>query len=211
MTDAVETPPAAGARLVLLGPPGAGKGTQATRLAAAFSIPHIATGDIFRENVREATPLGTEAKSFMDRGDLVPDDVVIRMVTERLERDDCAPGFLLDGFPRTVPQALALEDVLAGGGRPLSLVLRFIVDTDEVVRRLAERREVEGRDDDDVAVVLHRLEEYHAKTEPLEFFYAERGLLRDVEAVGTVDAVTERAMAVLRELPGHVGARGDAS
>lgn len=207
MTDA--TRPAAGLRLVLLGPPGAGKGTQATRLAAAFAIPHVATGDIFRENVRAATPLGAEAKSFMDRGDLVPDDVVIRMVTDRLERDDCRRGFLLDGFPRTVPQALALEDVLAAGERPLGLVLRFVVDAEEVVRRLAERREIEGRDDDDEAVVRHRLEEYQAKTEPLEFFYAERGLLRDVEAVGTVDEVEERALTVLRELSPAAPAEGE--
>jgi len=207
VTDA--TRPAAGLRLVLLGPPGAGKGTQATRLAAAFAIPHVATGDIFRENVRAATPLGAEAKSFMDRGDLVPDDVVIRMVTDRLERDDCRRGFLLDGFPRTVPQALALEDVLAAGERPLGLVLRFVVDAEEVVRRLAERREIEGRDDDDEAVVRHRLEEYQAKTEPLEFFYAERGLLRDVEAVGTVDEVEERALTVLRELSPAAPAEGE--
>lgn len=185
-------------RLVLLGPPGAGKGTQATRVAAAFAVPHIATGDIFREHVRGSTPLGRAAKEYMDGGDLVPDEVVIGMVTERLGHDDARHGFLLDGFPRTVPQALALEDVLTAADRPLEAVLRFVVDTDEVVRRLAGRRAEEGRDDDEVEVVRHRLEEYRTKTEPLEFFYAERGLLRDVDAVGPVDEVTDRTMAVLR-------------
>jgi adenylate kinase len=187
---------------VLLGPPGAGKGTQATRIAARFGVPHVATGDIFRTNVKASTQLGLEAKAYMDRGDLVPDDVVIRMVSDRLASADCADGFLLDGFPRTVPQAIALESVLAHGQRPLDMVLRFVVDDDEVVTRLSSRRAAEGRSDDAEEVVRHRLEEYHAKTEPLEFFYMERGLLRDVEAVGTVDEVTERAMKVLGESDG---------
>ncbi len=189
-------------RLVLLGPPGAGKGTQATRIAARFGVPHVATGDIFRTNVRESTPLGVEAKQYMDRGHLVPDDVVIRMVSDRLAATDCEIGFLLDGFPRTVPQAIALEEVLRDGDRPLDLVLRFVVDDDEVVTRLSSRRSVEGRSDDAADVVRHRLEEYHAKTEPLEFFYVERGLLRDVEAVGAIDEVTERAFKVLGEAGG---------
>jgi len=187
---------------VLLGPPGAGKGTQATRIAARFDVPHVATGDIFRSNVRAATPLGTEAKAYMDRGDLVPDDVVIRMVSDRLAAADCSDGFVLDGFPRTVPQAIALEDALERQQGPLDVVLRFVVDDDEVVTRLSSRRAVEGRSDDAEEVVRHRLEEYHAKTEPLEFFYVERGLLRDVEAVGPVDEVTERALKVLGEPDG---------
>lgn len=214
-------------RLVLLGPPGAGKGTQATAIAEAYSIPHIATGDIFRENVKQATPLGEEARVYMERGDLVPDDVVIRMVTDRLERDDARTGFLLDGFPRTVPQAMALEDFLAGRARPLDVVLRFNVPEDVVVERIVKRRtcpqcravyhldhappraegvcdrcgaELVQRKDDTEEVVRHRLEEYHAKTRPLERFYWERGLLRDVEAVGSVADVAQRTMEALADL-----------
>jgi adenylate kinase len=214
-------------RLVLLGPPGAGKGTQAIHIAAAFDVPRIATGDIFRENVKQGTPLGREAHAYMERGDLVPDDVVIRMVRDRLQRDDVAPGFLLDGFPRTVPQAVALEDFLADVNRPLDVVLRFQIPEDDVVRRIVHRRvcpacgavfhlefappKVDGvcdacggelvhRKDDTEEVVRHRLEEYHRKTEPLEFFYWERGLLRDIEATGAVDEVTARTLAVLRDV-----------
>jgi adenylate kinase len=186
-------------RLVLLGPPGAGKGTQAGALASFYAIPHIATGDIFRMNVRQETPLGSEAKAYMERGDLVPDEVVIGMVMDRLGAPDCSVGFLLDGFPRTVPQALALEDALTEDGRGLHFVLRFVLPDDEVVRRLASRRELEGRGDDAEGVVRHRLDEYHSKTEPLEFFYWERGILRDVEAVGQVETVTQRALKVLDE------------
>ena len=214
-------------RLVLMGPPGAGKGTQASAIADAYTIPHIPTGDIFRENVKLATPLGEEAKAYMERGDLVPDDVVIRMVTDRLERSDAANGFLLDGFPRTVPQAMALEVFLADHNRPLDVVLRFQVPEDVVVERIVKRRtcpqcravyhldhappKVEGicdrcggelvqRKDDTEPVVRRRLEEYHAKTEPLEFFYWERGLLRDVEAVGSVAEVATRTMAALDDI-----------
>jgi len=188
-------------RLVLLGPPGAGKGTQATRIATEHGIPHISTGDIFRRNVAEQTDLGRRAQAFMKRGDLVPDEVVIDMVGDRLAQDDCAAGFLLDGFPRTVPQALALEDLLAEAGTPLTVVLRFVIDDEEVISRLFRRASIEGREDDTEDVIRQRLAEYHGKTEPLEFFYTERGLLRDVAAVGSVDDVTARALAVLRETP----------
>jgi adenylate kinase len=216
-------------RLVLLGPPGAGKGTQAVHIARAFSIPRIATGDIFRDNVRHETALGKEAKAYMDRGDLVPDDVVIGMVTDRLSQDDATKGFLLDGFPRTVPQAVALEDYLADASRPLDVVLRFNVPESEVVRRIVNRRvcpkddnvyhlefappRKEGlcdecgtplvhRKDDTEEVVLHRLSEYHDKTERLEYFYWERGLLRDVESVGPVEEVTKRTLSLLDDLEG---------
>jgi len=216
-------------RLVLLGPPGAGKGTQAVQIARAFGVPQIATGDIFRHNVRNETELGRQAKSFMDRGDLVPDDIVIGMVKDRLGQDDAEKGFLLDGFPRTVPQAVALEDFLASENRPLDVVLRFNVPESEVVRRIVNRRscpndgsvyhlefappKVEGvcdecgaeliqRKDDTKEVVLHRLEEYHAKTERLEYFYWERGLLRDVESVGPVEEVTKRTLALLDDIEG---------
>jgi adenylate kinase len=216
-------------RLVLLGPPGAGKGTQAVHIARAFEVPRIATGDIFRENVRNETKLGQEAKAYMDRGDLVPDDVVIKMVQDRLGQDDAEKGFLLDGFPRTVPQAVALEDFLADLSRPLDVVLRFNVPESEVVRRIVNRRTcpkddsvyhlefapprktglcdecgtpLVHRKDDTEEVVLHRLQEYHSKTERLEYFYWERGLLRDVESVGPVEEVTRRTLSVLDDLEG---------
>ncbi len=216
-------------RVILLGPPGAGKGTQAVRIAEAFGLPHISTGDIFRENVRGGTDLGTRAKSYMDAGELVPDEIVVGMVGDRLAEADAAEGFILDGFPRTVPQAQALEDLLVDRDAPLDVVLRFIVDHDEVVARLTGRRTCTGcgavfhlehappategvcdscggeliqRDDDTEDVVLNRLEVYRKQTEPLEHFYWERGLLRDVEAVGEVDGVAERALAVLRDYAG---------
>ena len=222
-------------RLVLLGPPGAGKGTQAVHIARAFGVPRIATGDIFRENVRNETPLGKEAKSYMDRGDLVPDEVVIGMVQDRLSQDDAEKGFLLDGFPRTVPQAVALEDYLANENRPLDVVLRFNVPESEVVRRIVNRRVCpkddnvyhlefapprnEGvcdecgtplvhRKDDTEEVVIHRLQEYHSKTERLEYFYWERGLLRDVESVGPVGEVTKRTLKLLDDLEGMTDPNG---
>jgi adenylate kinase len=189
-------------RLVLLGPPGAGKGTQASVLAASYAIPHISTGDIFRENVKNETPLGVEAKGFMDRGDLVPDDVVNRMVADRLDRDDAGDGFLLDGYPRTVPQATELERVLGDRGKPLQVVLDFDVDDAELHDRIANRAELEGRTDDTADVLRNRLAEYREKTAPLAAFYAERGILHTIDAVGEIDEVTQRALATLREL-GH--------
>lgn len=216
-------------RLVLLGPPGAGKGTQAVHIARTFGIAQIATGDIFRSNVRSQTALGTKAKAYMERGDLVPDDIVIGMVTDRLSQPDAEKGFVLDGFPRTVPQAVALEDFLAANDRPLDVVLRFNLPESEVVRRIVNRRTCpkdgsvyhlefapprnEGlcdecgtplvqRKDDTREVVLHRLQEYHDKTERLEYFYWERGLLRDVESVGPVEEVTRRALKLLDDLDG---------
>jgi adenylate kinase len=213
-------------RVILLGPPGAGKGTQAGNIAETYAIPHISTGDILRANVREGTELGLEAKRFMDAGDLVPDEVIIGMVGDRLAEPDAAQGFLFDGFPRTVPQAEALEKLLQDRGQPLDVVLRLAVDEDEVVSRLTGRRtctacgavfhvdhhppategvcdscggELVQRDDDREDVVRNRLEVYRRSTEPLEEFYWNRGLLRDVEAVGTVDEVAERAAAVLSD------------
>jgi adenylate kinase len=213
-------------RIILLGPPGAGKGTQAVRIAEAYRIPHISTGDILRANVKDGTPLGTEAKRYMDAGDLVPDDVIVGMVGDRLEQPDATEGFLLDGFPRTVPQARSLEDLLVERETPLSVVLRLSVAKDEVVQRLTGRRtcadcgrifhlvhdppseahrcdecggELQQRDDDREDVVLNRLEVYAAQTEPLEHFYWERGLLRDVEAVGSPDEVFASTRAILDE------------
>ena len=220
-------------RIILLGAPGAGKGTQAVRIVERWGIPHISTGDILRANVRQGTPLGTEAKRFMDAGDLVPDDVIIGMVGERIAEPDTAAGFLFDGFPRTVPQAKALEQVVNERDTPIDVVLRLVVDHDDVVARLTGRRtcsqcgrifhvvtdpptaegrcddcqgEIVQRDDDREEVVLNRLEVHRTQTAPLEDFYFERGVLRDVRAVGTVDEVTGRIVEVLAEYDRSGGA-----
>lgn len=187
-------------RLVLLGPPGAGKGTQAVRIAEAYGIPHISTGDIFRANARNGTPLGREAQSYMDRGALVPDDVVIRMVSDRLDQPDAQDGFLLDGFPRTVAQAEALDKILAQQDTGLDVVLRFDVPEDELLRRLLERAEIEGRADDSEDVIRERFSVYENETAPLVGYYRERGILRHADAVGTVDEVTGRALGELAQV-----------
>jgi adenylate kinase len=194
-------------RLMLLGPPGAGKGTQAARLAELYGVPHISTGDIFRSNVKNETPLGREAQGYMNRGDLVPDDVVNRMVFDRLEQADAAGGYLLDGYPRTVPQATELEAFLAGDGQQLDAVLRFDVPEAELVARLLGRAREEGRADDTEDVIRKRLEVYEEQTKPLESFYAERRLLHPVDAVGDVEAITARAVDALTAL-GHAPASG---
>ena len=185
-------------RLVLLGPPGAGKGTQAATIAATFAIPHISTGDIFRANVKEGTPLGQEAQGYMNRGDLVPDDVVNRMVADRLTHEDCANGFLLDGYPRTVAQGRVLEAALGERGEPLHAVLHFTVPDEELERRIARRRELEQRSDDGDEVFHRRLREYALVTAELVPWYRERGVLVDIDAVGTIDEVAERALAACR-------------
>ena len=212
-------------RLVLVGPPGAGKGTQAQFIAAQFAIPKISTGDIFRANVSEGTELGITAKKYMDAGDLVPDEVTSAMVRERLKEDDAVDGFLLDGYPRTVPQAETLDEMLAELGTRLDVVLELVVDDEEVIRRLSGRRtcrtcghiwhvdfdpptregvcdhcggELFQRDDDRPDTVRHRLEVYAVQTAPLIAFYAEKGVLVGIDATGPVDDVTERAIAALR-------------
>lgn len=190
-------------RLVLFGPPGAGKGTQATRIKEAFGVVHIATGDIFRANVEGETEVGLEAQEYMDRGELVPDDVVIRMVEARLVQPDAQQGFLLDGFPRTVAQAEALQDFLQRNDRPLDAVVRLVVGEDELFERLAGRQREEGRTDDEAEVVEQRLEEYREKTAPLEEYYRDHGLLVDVDGTGTVDEVSERLLDALRERTGE--------
>lgn len=178
-------------RIVLLGPPGAGKGTQATILSEKLGVPHISTGDLFRANIGQGTPLGIEAKQYLDAGDLVPSDLTNRMVQARLSEADAAAGFLLDGFPRTIDQAVALESILEGLGVKLDAVLEFSVDEDVVVERMLAR----GREDDKEDVIRNRLRVYREETKPLLDHY--RALEVTVDAVGEVDEVNARAMAAL--------------
>jgi len=214
-------------RIVLVGPPGAGKGTQATVVAKRLSIPAISTGDIFRANVAAGTALGVEAKQFMDKGLLVPDEVTIGLIRDRFTEPDAANGFLLDGFPRNVAQAEALETMLTGIEVKLDRVVELKVDNDEVVRRIAGRRlcrndsghifhvdskppKVEGvcdecggdlyqRDDDREETVRERLRVYETETAPIVGFYAQHGLLATVDAMGPLEAVTERILAALED------------
>nr|WP_221494116.1 adenylate kinase [Actinomadura coerulea] len=210
----------------MVGPPGAGKGTQAQFIASHLSVPKISTGDIFRANVSGGTPLGRQAKQYMDRGDLVPDEVTIAMVRDRLGEDDARDGFLLDGFPRNVPQAETLKKILAEWDTRLDIVLELVVDEDEVVRRLSGRRTCDKcgriwhvdfddkqddicddcggrlfqRDDDKEEVVMHRLEVYRHDTAPLVQFYADENILVGIDATGPVEEVTKRALTALRPL-----------
>jgi adenylate kinase len=185
-------------RMVLVGPPAAGKGTQAGRLVDRFRGVHIATGDILRSNADRGTELGRTASRYMDRGELVPDDVMIEMVLERLGEGDCAGGFVLDGFPRTVPQAEALGKRLEELGRPLDAVVSLQVGEDELRERLAARAEEQDRaEDDDEDAIRRRLELFDRETEPLLDFYNGRGLLVPIQAEGALDEVTGRIAAAL--------------
>jgi adenylate kinase len=184
-------------RLVLMGPPGAGKGTQAGRIATLLGVPHISTGDIFRANVAEGTPLGVQAKQYMDAGEYVPDGVTNAMVRDRLSHDDVRPGFLLDGYPRTLEQVDELDAILRSSNLALDHVLELTVDLDEVVDRLVKRAAEQGRSDDSEAVIRRRLEVYFEQTAPLIQAYAERSILIDVDGMGSVDDVTARIMAAL--------------
>jgi adenylate kinase len=198
-------------RVVLLGPPGAGKGTQAQIIAEKLNVPTISTGDIFRANVSGQTDLGRQAKAYMDAGDLVPDEITVAMVKDRLAEPDAKAGFLLDGFPRTIAQAEQLRSSLAEMGDRLDCVLELVVDEEELVRRLSGRRMlVDGewvqRDDDKPETVRHRLAVYREQTAPLSGFYDGEGLLARIDAMGTIEEVTERAMTALREAEGRGGA-----
>jgi adenylate kinase len=189
-------------RVVLLGPPGAGKGTQAQIIAGHLGVPAISTGDIFRANVSGRTDLGRQAKEYMDAGDLVPDEITVAMVQDRLDEDDAREGFLLDGFPRTIAQGERLRDALAGSGLALDRVLELVVDQEELVRRLSGRRMlVDGkmvqRDDDKPETVRHRLEVHREQTAPLSGWYDGQGLLTRIDAIGSIEEVTERALKAL--------------
>jgi adenylate kinase len=204
-------------RLVLVGPPGAGKGTQAQFLAAHYLIPHISTGDIFRANLKAGTPLGVQAQSFMDRGELVADSVTNEMVKDRLTHDDVANGFLLDGFPRNVAQAEVLRAILAEKKTPLHAVLEFSLANEEIVARLSARRtckdcfqpsvgvekcpscggDVYQREDDKAEVIARRLEVYQEQTAPIISFYRNEGLLISVGALGSVEDITANAISAL--------------
>ena len=183
-----------GVRLLLIGPPGAGKGTQAAILAQTFGIPAISTGDIFRENVRNETELGKRAKEFMDRGDNVPDSLTNELVADRIGQADCVSGFLLDGFPRTTAQVDALNGMLAEQGTALDAVVELVADVEIVVERLKKRAIEQGRTDDDESVVRHRLEVYREQTAPLIDLYGQTGLLVSVDGIGAIDEVTGRIM-----------------
>jgi len=185
------------ARLLLIGPPGAGKGTQAQRLSAALAVPAISTGDIFRAHLRDETPLGKQAKAYMDAGDNVPDSLTNDLVRDRLSQGDAAEGFLLDGYPRTIDQVRALDELLAESGHAMDAVVELVADPDVVVERLKKRALEQGRADDDEAVVRHRLEVYAQQTAPLIGVYAERGLLAKVDGIGEIAEVTERIEAAL--------------
>ena len=208
-------------RLVLVGPPGAGKGTQAVFLAEHYSIPHISTGDIFRANLKAGTPLGQEAKGFMDRGELVPDSVTNAMVKDRLTHDDVANGFLLDGFPRNVVQAEVLRAILAEQKSPLDAVLELNIADSEIIERLSSRLTCRGcgapapataqvcaacggelyqREDDKAEVIARRLEVYNEQTAPIISFYRSEGLLITISATGAVSEITERATTALSRI-----------
>ena len=188
-------------RLILMGPPGAGKGTQAKFVADHFGVPAISTGDIFRANVSQGTPLGVEAKRYMDAGEYVPDEVTNRMVRNRIDEDDAAPGFLLDGYPRTLAQVTELDGMIEFTGHRLDAVVVLTVDSEELVQRLLQRAVTDGRADDTEDVIRRRQEVYLEQTAPLIEVYRERGILVEVDGMGEVDDVTARIFAALDEIP----------
>ena len=187
-------------RLVLLGPPGAGKGTQAKRLAQRLDVPAISTGDIFRRNVAEGTQLGRDAQRYMDAGEYVPDSVTNAMVAERLAEQDAAKGFVLDGYPRTAAQVEELDRMLHDVGAELDAVVELTADSEEIVSRLRNRAVTEGRSDDTEDVIRHRLGVYQEQTAPLTRLYAERDLLVRIDGIGEVDEVTRRILSGIDSL-----------
>lgn len=188
------------ARLLLIGPPGAGKGTQAQRLSQALGVPAISTGDIFREHLRNETELGLKAKAYMAEGNNVPDSLTNDLVRDRLSQPDAADGFLLDGYPRTIDQVRALDEYLAEHNASMDAVVELVAEPDIVVERLKKRALDQGRADDDEAVVRHRLEVYAEQTAPLIDIYAARGMLSKVDGIGEITEVTDR---IEHELAAH--------
>lgn len=184
-------------RVVLMGPPGAGKGTQAVVVAARIGVPHISTGDLFRANLAQGTPLGLEAQRYMSAGEYVPDTVTNAMVRDRIVQDDARPGFLLDGYPRTVAQVHELDVMVEADGHRIDRVVELTVDTDEIVQRLLKRAQEQGRADDTEDVIRRRMEVYAEQTAPLTELYRGRGLLVQVDGMGTPDEVTDRVLAAL--------------
>jgi adenylate kinase len=184
-------------RILLIGPPGAGKGTQAALLAQHFGIPAISTGDIFRENVRNETPLGLEAKAFMDRGEYVPDSLTNALVRDRLNQEDAVAGFLLDGYPRTLDQVEELDDILEETDKKLDVVVQLTADSEELLRRLSGRAQELGRSDDTPEVIKRRLDVYEEQTAPLIDIYASRSLVAKVNGLGEIADVTNRIIEVL--------------
>lgn len=184
-------------RIVLMGPPGAGKGTQAGLIAGSLQVPHISTGEIFRANLAAGTPLGEQAKRYMDAGEYVPDEVTNSMVAARLAEPDAAQGFILDGYPRTLAQVGELDTILAGLDMALDKVVEITANTDEVVTRLLNRAKEQGRADDTEEVIRRRMDVYAEQTEPLVSVYTERGLLVKVDGMGSMDEVTARLLAAL--------------
>lgn len=185
-------------RLLIVGPPGAGKGTQATKIAAELKIPAISTGDIFRQNIKEETDLGREAKSYIDSGNLVPDAVTNNMVRARLAEQDAANGFLLDGYPRNTSQVHELDQILAENNHHVDRVLLLVADQDELVARLLNRAAEQGRTDDNEEIIRHRLKVYEDETAPLIAIYRERGIVKEVNGLGEIAEVTERIVNALR-------------
>jgi adenylate kinase len=179
-------------RLVMLGPPGAGKGTQAVRLAAELGVPHLSTGDMLRDAVRRGTDLGRKARSIMEKGELLPDELVVGIMAEALSRPECRKGFLLDGFPRTEGQAAALDTMLKDSGQKLDRVALLEVDERELVSRLLSRAAKEGRADDTREVITRRLKVYEAQTRPVVDYYRGHGVLADVDGMGTPEEVYRR-------------------
>lgn len=185
--------------MLIVGPPGAGKGTQASRITTAYGIPDISTGDIFRANIKNETPLGKQVKAIVDAGDYVPDSLTNQLVADRLGEDDAKNGFLLDGYPRTLAQVDYLDELLAGKGQKLDAVIQLTADQDEIVQRLTKRAHEQGRADDSEEAIRHRQQVYLRETSPLIDVYRERGLLVPVDGLGGMDDVAERITSALAE------------
>ncbi|MEY9952606.1 adenylate kinase [Leifsonia sp. EB34] len=186
-------------RMLIVGPPGAGKGTQASRITSTYGIPDISTGDIFRANIKNETPLGQQVKAIVDAGDYVPDSLTNQLVTDRLAEDDAKDGFLLDGYPRTLEQVKYLDDLLASKGQELAAVIQLVADQDEIVSRLTKRAQEQGRADDSEEAIRHRQDVYVRETSPLIDVYRDRGLLVPVDGLGDMDDVAARIRSALAE------------